>query len=202
MINCTYSVFMYILKQKKFSNKYKKPDFITKRRIEFKYPHRRKCDDSTFMNRPIHTFVIQPIWRHVSKVKLVKECKQHGDVKELHGCQMNSTEYWHCLCIITWILVLVLLLTKLLRAIKKSLQRYCSTAYSRSGVNQMWILKNSKELLENLKSHDFSKIDSIKTYDFSRLYTTIPHNRLKSRLFQIINNCFFKTKMAPGTINF
>jgi hypothetical protein len=54
----------------------------------------------------------------------------------------------------------------------------------------MWILKNSKELLENLKYHDFSKIDSIKTYDFSTLYTTIPHNKLKSRLFQIIDNCF------------
>ena len=35
-----------------------------------------------------------------------------------------------------------------------------------------------------------SKIDSIKTYDFSTLYTTIPHNKLKSRLFQIIDNCF------------
>ena len=85
---------------------------------------------------------------------------------------------------------LSLLLTKLLTAIKESLHRYCSTAYSRSGVNQMWILKNSKELLENLKSHDFSKIDSIKTYDFFTLYTTIPHNKLKSRLFQIIGNCF------------
>ena len=54
----------------------------------------------------------------------------------------------------------------------------------------MWILKNSKELLENLKSRDFfSKIDS-KIYDLSTLYTTIPHNKLKSGLFQIIDNCF------------
>jgi hypothetical protein len=51
-------------------------------------------------------------------------------------------------------------------------------------------IKNSKERLENLKSHDFSKFDSIKTYDFSTLYTTIPHNKLKSRLFQIIDDCF------------
>jgi hypothetical protein len=58
----------------------------------------------------------------------------------------------------------------------------------------MWILKNSKELLENSKSHDFSKIDSIKTYDFPTLYTTIPHNKLKSRLFQIIDNCFLNKK--------
>jgi hypothetical protein len=50
---------------------------------------------------------------------------------------------------------LSLLLTKLLTAIKELLQRYCSAAYSRSGVNQMWILKNFKELLENSKSYDF-----------------------------------------------
>jgi hypothetical protein len=67
---------------------------------------------------------------------------------------------------------------------------FCSTAYNRSGVNQMWILKISKELLENLESSSFSKIDSIKIFDFSTLYTTIPHNTLKSRLFQIIDNCF------------
>jgi hypothetical protein len=58
----------------------------------------------------------------------------------------------------------------MLTAIKESVQKYCSTSYSRSGVNQMWILKNSKELLENLKSRDFSKIGYIKTYDFSTLY--------------------------------
>jgi hypothetical protein len=61
----------------------------------------------------------------------------------------------------------------------------------------MWILKSSKEILENLKSHDFSKIDSIKTYDFSTLYTTIPHNKLKYGLFQIIDNCFLKQKWHP-----
>jgi hypothetical protein len=56
---------------------------------------------------------------------------------------------------------LSLLLTKLLTAIKEPLQRYCCTAYSRSGVNQMWILKNSVKRLENLKSLDLCKIHSI-----------------------------------------
>jgi hypothetical protein len=58
----------------------------------------------------------------------------------------------------------------------------------------MWILKNFEELLENLKSHDFSKIDSTKTYDFSTFYKALPHNKLKFRLFQIIDNCFLKQK--------
>ncbi|KAK3086825.1 hypothetical protein FSP39_024074 [Pinctada imbricata] len=54
-----------------------------------------------------------------------------------------------------------ILLTKVLSEIKSGLQKYCSTVYSRSGINQMWILKNSKELLEHLKSSHFSRVHSI-----------------------------------------
>ena len=85
---------------------------------------------------------------------------------------------------------LSILLTKLLTHIKQGLQKYCETAYSRSGVNQMWILKNSKELLEPLQSPNFNHITSIKSFDFSTLYTTIPHQKLKSRLATIIRNSF------------
>jgi hypothetical protein len=51
---------------------------------------------------------------------------------------------------------LSILLTKILIAVKERLHMYCATVYARSGVNEMWILKNSKELLENLKSPIFS----------------------------------------------
>ena len=70
-------------------------------------------------------------------------------------------------------------LTKILSAVKEGLHIYCETVYSRSGINHMWILKNSKELLDNFKSRSFSEISSIKTFDFSTLYTTIPHVKLK-----------------------
>jgi hypothetical protein len=50
--------------------------------------------------------------------------------------------------------------------------------------------KNSKELLANLKAQNFCPLNNIKTYDFSTLYTTIPHEKLKPRLFDIIDNCF------------
>jgi hypothetical protein len=81
---------------------------------------------------------------------------------------------------------LFLLLTNILAAVKEKLQMYCATTYARSGVNQMWILKNSKELVANLKAQNFSQINSIKTYDFSTIYTTIPHDKLKSRLLDIL----------------
>jgi len=35
------------------------------------------------------------------------------------------------------------LLTTVLSTVKEGLQTYCDTAYSRNGINQMWILKNS-----------------------------------------------------------
>ena len=54
----------------------------------------------------------------------------------------------------------------------------------------MWIFKNSKELLEHLQSPNFNHITSIKSFDFSTLYTTIPHQKLKSRLATIIRNSF------------
>ena len=89
---------------------------------------------------------------------------------------------------------LSILLTKLLTHIKQGLQKYCETSYSRSGVSQMWILKNSKELLEHLQSPNFNHITSIKSFDFSTLYTTIPHQKLKSRLATIIRNSFIHKK--------
>ena len=85
---------------------------------------------------------------------------------------------------------LSILLTKLLTHIKQGLQKYCKKSYLRSGVNQMWILKNSKELLEHLQSSNFNHITSIESFDFSTLYTTIPHKKLKSRLATVFWNSF------------
>ena len=74
--------------------------------------------------------------------------------------------------------------------VKDGLKKYCDVIYSHSGINQMWILKNSKELLDNLQSYSLSSIHSIKTYDFSTLYTTIPHAKLKFRLSTLFKNAF------------
>ena len=73
-------------------------------------------------------------------------------------------------------------LTKILSTVKEGQQKYCETVYSSSGINHMWILKNSKDLLDNLKSRSFSQVYAIKTFDFLTLYTTLPHDKLKTRL--------------------
>ena len=54
----------------------------------------------------------------------------------------------------------------------------------------MLILRNSKELLDHLKSPNFNLITKIKAFDFSTLYITIPHKKLKRRLATIIRNSF------------
>ena len=78
----------------------------------------------------------------------------------------------------------------ILTTIKDGLQRYSDVVYSRNGVNSMWILKNSKDLVEQLGSQYISGVSSIRTYDFSTLYTIIPHSLLKSRLAILIKNAF------------
>ena len=83
------------------------------------------------------------------------------------------------------------LLTIILSKIKEQLQSYCNTIYARSGFNQMWILKNSKELLDALTSSSLNYISSVQTFDFSTLYTTIPHSQLKSRLKDLVHSVFF-----------
>ena len=84
------------------------------------------------------------------------------------------------------------LLTSILSAVKDGLQSYCDTCYSRNGVNQMWILKNSKDLLDHIQSRSLSSCKSIKTFDFSTLYTTIPHSKLKEKLNELVQLCFMK----------
>ena len=56
----------------------------------------------------------------------------------------------------------------------------------------MWILKNSKDLLEYIQSRSLSSCNSINTFDFSTLYTTIPHSKLKDRLRELVQLCFIK----------
>ena len=54
----------------------------------------------------------------------------------------------------------------------------------------MWILKNSTNLLSSLPHLGVRKATSIQTFDFSTMYTLIPHDLPKSRMNNIINNAF------------
>ena len=55
----------------------------------------------------------------------------------------------------------------------------------------MCILNYSRDILDTLKIQTLSEVDSINSFDFSTLYTTIPHAKLKSKLKEnILNYCY------------
>jgi hypothetical protein len=99
-----------------------------------------------------------------------------------------------------WTNKLSIHLTKILSAVKEGQQKYCETVYSRSGINHIWILKNSKDHLDILKSRSFSQVSSIKTLDFSTLFTTLPHDKLKTRLKETIHKAFSNRKYASAFV--
>ena len=80
---------------------------------------------------------------------------------------------------------LSILLTSCLTAIKNHVIKYCTTVYERNGKNLFWSIKNSGEILNKLKSRGFLA-SCLSTYDFSSLYTTLPHNLIKEKLTELI----------------
>ena len=80
------------------------------------------------------------------------------------------------------------LLTKIVTVIKTGLEKYCSMKTSHTRVNNVWILKNSTNLLSSLRHLRVHKATSIQTFDFSTLYTSIPHDLLKSHRDSLIQD--------------
>ena len=81
------------------------------------------------------------------------------------------------------------LLTSCLTAVIKHVIKYCEKVYERSGKNLFWFFKNSGEILDKFKARDFNAT-SLSTYDFSTLYTTLPHNLIKDTLIDLIERTF------------
>ena len=54
-----------------------------------------------------------------------------------------------------------------------------------------WSIKNYVEVLSKLKDRGF-QATSLSTYDFSTLYTTLPHNLIKEKLLDLIERTFNK----------
>ena len=62
-----------------------------------------------------------------------------------------------------------------------------------------WILKNSTSLLSSLEKLDVRYAKSVQTFDFSSLYTSVPHDLPKSRIITLIRNSF---KKKDGSIRY
>ena len=83
------------------------------------------------------------------------------------------------------------LLTSCLTAIKAKVIKYCETVYERSREKMFWPIKNFGEVLSKLKDIG-NQAPSLSTYDFSILYTTLPHNLIKEKLLDLVERTFYK----------
>ena len=83
-------------------------------------------------------------------------------------------------------------LTYFLTAGKTGIQRYHNTSFSRSGIHQMWILKNSNDLLVTRSQY---VCKSIIAFDVVTFYTTISLAQRKS-IFKKMNQRCFSRKNA------
>ena len=82
-------------------------------------------------------------------------------------------------------------LTTALSTTKDFIINYCNKCCEHNGVNYFWSVKNSFEVLDKLYNiqDSFASVDS---YDFSTLYTTLPHHLIKDKLSYLIKWSFDK----------
>ena len=66
---------------------------------------------------------------------------------------------------------------------------YSETALSNSNVNYFWSIKNSSEVIEKLRLRNF-RGSQVSSFDFSILYTSLPHDLIKAKVLSLVNRCF------------
>ena len=69
------------------------------------------------------------------------------------------------------------------------LSKYSETAFSNSNINYFWSIKNSSEVIEKLRLCNFQS-SQVSSFDFSTLYTSLPHDLIKVKVLSLVNWCF------------
>ena len=63
----------------------------------------------------------------------------------------------------------------------------------KDGINIFWSIKHSNDVLNTFKSKGF-KASKLSTYDFSTLYTKLPHHLIKDKLIDKLDRTFSREK--------
>jgi hypothetical protein len=83
------------------------------------------------------------------------------------------------------------MITFCLKLIQNTCSNFCNTIKKTRGFNRMWIVNNSVEVLNRIQNcNKRHKVRNVRTYDFSTLYTSIPHKSLKNQMDWVVNQCF------------
>lgn len=89
------------------------------------------------------------------------------------------------------------IITKCLKLITLQHRKLCKQIYNRTGVNRMWIVDNSRSILERIADYNSNgNIKNVSSYDFSTLYTNIPHKDLKIKMKWIVEKAFYRSNQV------
>ena len=80
-------------------------------------------------------------------------------------------------------------ITSALTTVKDHVIKYSETAFSNSNVNYFWSIKNSSEVIEKLRLRNFQG-SQVSSFDFSTLYTSLPHDLIKAKVLSLVKWCF------------
>ena len=83
------------------------------------------------------------------------------------------------------------LLTKCFKLIQNRHKMSCRNVFRSYGIDPMWIVNNSSEVHGFTAPYNRTKsAKNVRTYDFSTLYTNIPHKDLKKQMKWVIKEAF------------
>ena len=78
------------------------------------------------------------------------------------------------------------LITECLKLVRSHCTAYCKTIRERTGVNCMCIINNSLDVICALEEKLLQlSLNHMSTWDFSTLYTSLPHAQLKKQLHDL-----------------
>ena len=80
-------------------------------------------------------------------------------------------------------------ITSSLTIVEDHVIKYSETAFSNSNVNYIWSIKNSSEVIEKLRLRNFQG-SQVSSFDFSTLYTSLPHDLIKAKVLSLVKWCF------------
>ena len=93
------------------------------------------------------------------------------------------------------------LITECLKLVRSHCTAYCKTIRERTGVNSMWIINNSLDVMRTLEEKKLS-LTHVSTWDFSTLYTSLPHARLKNQLHDLLERVFHTKRKSFIATNY
>lgn len=89
------------------------------------------------------------------------------------------------------------ILTKCLKLVEKQHRIICRQYEKNYGINPMWIIQTSRSVHQSSATFNLKKdARDIRTYDFSTLYTSIPHFQLRKQLRWVIKEAFKSSKYS------